>query len=143
VVFLPQQPYVGAGRLRELLWHKDLADEEVRAVLGKVGFDAILERVGGPDVESDWSRVLSLGEQQLLAFARLLLARPRFAFLDEATSALDAVKGRQLYDLLSRTPISYVSVATDPSLGKYHDLVLDLYGNGAWAMTPRERAASA
>jgi putative ATP-binding cassette transporter len=147
VLFLPQQPYLGAGSLRELLLYatreNEISDERILAILHKVGFDSILERVGGLDVERDWSNLLSLGEQQLVAFARLLVASPRFAFVDEATSALDAAKGRQLYDLLWRTSITYVSVATDPALVKYHDMVLDLFGNGTWDTTARERAVSA
>jgi putative ATP-binding cassette transporter len=68
-----------------------------------------------------------------VAFARLLLAAPRFAFLDEATSALDEGAARRLYGILSRTPITYISVAGDPGLRDFHDLVLQLGRDGLWA----------
>src|SRR5262249_4014072 len=96
VLFLPQQPYLRSGSLREQLLdgtgRAGLPDEDLLAALSAVGFEGVLERVGGLDAERDWPSTLSLGEQQQLAFARLLLAAPRFAFLDEATSALGAEK---------------------------------------------------
>ena len=52
------------------------------------------------DIVDDWSRILSLGEQQRIAFARILLYRPEFVFLDEATSALDEDLEGNLYDML-------------------------------------------
>jgi putative ATP-binding cassette transporter len=80
VLFLPQQPYVRHGRLRDQFLYatrKDgLTDQRILAVLRAVGFEAVLGRVGGLDAEGDWANVLSSGEQQQLAFARLLLARP-------------------------------------------------------------------
>jgi putative ATP-binding cassette transporter len=147
VLFLPQQPYLRAGTLREQLLYgtrrAGVPDEEVRAVLSQVGFGKVLERVGGLDAERDWAGALSLGEQQQVAFSRLLLARPRFAFLDEATSALGPEAARRLYEALAATPISYVSVATDAGLADYHDRVLELGANGAWAVEAEPLLASA
>jgi putative ATP-binding cassette transporter len=141
VLFLPQQPYLRSGPLRDQLLYgtrKDsLPDERILAALREVGFDAVLERVGGLDACADWANTLSLGEQQLVAFARLLLARPRFAFLDEATSALDEDVPRRLYEVLAATPISYVSVAGDPALAEYHDAVLELGPGGSWTTSQR------
>jgi putative ATP-binding cassette transporter len=140
LVFLPQQPYLRSGPLRDQFLYgsrkEGLSDERILAVLREVGFEAVLERVGGLDACADWANTLSLGEQQLVALARLLLARPRFAFLDEATSALDEDVARRLYEVLAATPISYVSVAGDPALAEYHDAVLELGPGGSWRTSP-------
>jgi putative ATP-binding cassette transporter len=135
-LFLPQQPYLRSGSLRDQLLYglpgDGLTDEAILAVLRQVDFAAVLERVGGLNAERDWANTLSLGEQQQVAFARLLLARPRFAFLDEPTSALDRETAQRLYALLAATPISYVSVASDSGLEEFHDRGLELSRNGAW-----------
>lgn len=147
VRFLPQRPYLVPGSLRDQLLYAapddGITDERILAVLRKVKFEPILDRMGGLDSERDWPAVLSLGEQQVLAFARLLLAHPRFAFLDEAVSAIDTHRGQFLYDLLSRTPITYISVANDPDLMDYHDVQLELRGQGAWRMVAHQRVVSA
>ena len=72
----------------------------------------LVERVGGLEAEAEWSHVLSLGEQQRVAFLRLLLHSPRLAFLDEATGALDSATEAALYTALRRYCTSYVSVGT-------------------------------
>jgi putative ATP-binding cassette transporter len=147
VVFLPQQPYLRPGPLRDQLCYGTrqgaVSDERLLEVLREVGFEAVLERVGGLDAEADWANTLSLGEQQLLTFARLLIARPRFAFLDEPTSALDPGAARHLFEILSATPITFVTVASDPALAEHHDQVLELGGNGAWATQGAALAATA
>jgi putative ATP-binding cassette transporter len=136
VMFLPQQPYLRSGTLREQLLYgtrrERIPDHRILAVLRRIGFAAALERVGGLDADRDWPGVLALGEQQQVAAARLLLASPSFAFLDEPTSALDEDRARQLYELLYDSPISYVSVGSDPRLREYHDRVIELGANGAW-----------
>jgi vitamin B12/bleomycin/antimicrobial peptide transport system ATP-binding/permease protein len=70
-----------------------------------------------------------------VALARLLLVHPRYAFLDEPVSALDPGRGRALYELLARSPITYISTAGDLSLLEYHDDLLELRPNGAWRLT--------
>ncbi|HEY9787802.1 MAG TPA: ATP-binding cassette domain-containing protein [Candidatus Obscuribacterales bacterium] len=86
------------------------------------------------DAELDWSDYLSLGEQQRLAFARLLLAHPKYAVLDEATSALDEQHEAALYKLLRQLNTSFVSVGHRSSLIRYHDSVLELKGNSTWTV---------
>jgi putative ATP-binding cassette transporter len=142
-MFLPQQPYLRSGTLREELLYGvsrpgGISDDRLLAVLGQVGFEEVLERVGGLDAERDWASTLSLGEQQQVAFARLLLARPRFAFLDEATRALDRETACRLYAALAATPITYVSVSSDdPTLEEFHDRTLELGGDGTWTVEAR------
>jgi putative ATP-binding cassette transporter len=141
IVFLPSQPFLEPGTLRDQLLaaagRDDVTDEQMREVLVRVGFEPALKRAGGLCAEGDWPSVLSLSEQQLLAFAGLLLANPRFAFLDEATSAVDPAAGRELYRLLRETSTTYVSVATDPALLEHHDLLLEIAGGGVWQVVPR------
>ena len=78
--------------------------------------------------------MLSLGEQQLLAFARLLLCSPRFLVLDEATSALDGAAEQLLYGQLLRRRMGLISVGHRPSLRLYHDRLLELDGRGDWRL---------
>ena len=84
------------------------------------------------DAENNWEEMLSQGEQQRLAFARLLLTKPRFAILDEATSALDVDNEKALYNILSQLAITYISVGHRPTLKAYHDRILFIQGDGGW-----------
>jgi putative ATP-binding cassette transporter len=90
------------------------------------------QRFGGLDAVLDWAKVLSIGEQQRLAFARVLRARPLFAMLDEATSALDCANESILYTQLASTRITPVSVSHRPGLLPFHGQVLELPGDGTW-----------
>ncbi len=140
ITFLPQEPYFEPGLLRDQLGEAarrpGVTEEHIRDVLLRVGFEPVLKRVGGLDAEGDWPSILSRREQQLLAFAGLLLARPRYAFLDEATSAVDPAWGRELYSLLRETNITYLSVASDPLLAESHDLLLEISAGGVWQVAP-------
>ena len=82
----------------------------------------------------NWSDVLSIGEQQRIAFARLLIAKPQYAILDEATSALDVTNEGHLYEQLVNSGITYISVGHRPTLEKYHHLVLEILENGEWRL---------
>ncbi|ELR98275.1 ABC transporter ATP-binding protein/permease [Gloeocapsa sp. PCC 73106] len=136
ILFLPQRPYMILGPLRQQLLYPrlslDCADEELLKVLKRVNLANLVTRFNGLDAIADWSNVLSLGEQQRLAFARLLLNQPRYAILDEATSALDEKNEALLYQHLQETAITFVSVGHRLSLLKYHHQVLELIGNGEW-----------
>jgi putative ATP-binding cassette transporter len=140
IQFLPERPYMVPGTLRDQLFttYKDkVPDERVLRVLNEVRLEALVGRVGGLDVEHDWRTTLSLGEQQLIAFARLLLAEPEFAFLDEAASALSERQRADLYQLLARTGITYVSVGDcQSSLLESHDTLLELHSDGTWTAGP-------
>jgi putative ATP-binding cassette transporter len=88
-------------------------------------------RFDGLDAELDWAKVLSVGEQQRVAFARVLLSAPRYAILDEATSALDIANEDSLYRQLAASGTTLISVGHRPSILKYHPQVLELTGNAA------------
>jgi ABC-type uncharacterized transport system fused permease/ATPase subunit len=139
-LFLPQQPYLRRGPLRDQFLHgireEGVKDDRILAALEEVGFADLLGRLGGLCAQQDWATVLSAGEQQLVAFARLLLAAPPFAFLDEATSALDEQWACRLYASLSRTPTTYITVSSNPALRGYHDTVLEFGKGGTWTAEP-------
>jgi putative ATP-binding cassette transporter len=139
VLFLPQRPYMILGSLRDQLTYpraSGLNDEQLREALTAVNLANLPERFGGLDVEMHWADVLSPGEQQRLAFARLLLNRPRYAFLDEATSALDAANERLMYELLSKHHIPFLSAGHRQSLLKFHRNVLQLSPGDSWKVEP-------
>jgi len=142
MLFLPQRPYMVIGSLREQLLYphteKTVDDEALNRALEKVNLRDLPERVGGLDAELDWGQLLSLGEQQRLAFARLLLTEPRYALLDEATSALDEANEAKLYNELQKTGATYISVGHRSSLLLFHQQVLNLRGNGEWTSSRRD-----
>lgn len=140
IMFLPQQPYMLPGTLRGQLMYpnkdRQVTDAELLDLLKRVNLPDMAERFGGLDAELDWEKVLSIGEQQRLAFARVLLTRPRFAILDEATSALDAANEGHLYQQLLRTDTTLVSVGHRAAILQYHRQVLELTGEGQWQAQP-------
>jgi len=147
MLFLPQRPYMILGTLRSQLLYpntsREVSDSELQQVLEQVNLGDLPDRLGGFDAELDWGDVLSLGEQQRLAFARLLLTRPRYAILDEATSALDLKNEGNLYNQLKAASTVYVSVGHRSSLVHYHDHVLELTGDRQWRIiTAAEYAQS-
>jgi putative ATP-binding cassette transporter len=140
LLFIPQKPYMLLGSLREQLCYPQpvdrFSDEQLRHVLEQVRLAELVLRYPDLSITQDWPRLLSLGEQQRLAFARLLLAAPRFVVLDEATSALDVPTERLLYALLAERDTALVSVGHRPTLLGFHDTVLELDGYGGWRLIP-------
>ena len=140
LLFIPQKPYMILGSLREQLCYPAdedrFSDDQLKAVLEEVRLHQIVERYPDLDVKQDWPRILSLGEQQRLAFGRLLLNAPRFVVLDEATSALDVKIEKHLYKLLEDRDLAVISVGHRSTLIDFHDSVLELLGNGKWRLIP-------
>ncbi len=140
--FLPQRPYMIIGTLRsQLLYPSDkqnVTEDELNEVLKTVNLADLGERFGGLEVEADWGKILSLGEQQRVAFARVLLAKPRYVILDEATSALDSKNEEALYQLLHASGTTLVSVSHRLNIRQYHKHVLELGGDGTWRVSPAE-----
>jgi putative ATP-binding cassette transporter len=128
-LFLPQRPYLPLGTLRDAVLypreHAGLPEARLAAVLREVGLPELVAEL---DSVQNWSYRLSLGEQQRLAFARILLIQPSLVFLDEATSALDEEGEAELYRLLRSVPWhpTIVSVGHRATLRAFHDSVLDL-----------------
>ena len=142
MLFLPQKPYMILGTLRQQLLYpqtdSSVPDRQLEQVLEEVNLGDLSEKVGGLDVELSWSDVLSLGEQQRLAFARLLLTKPSYAILDEATSALDVQNEKRLYQMLQQSDTTVVSVGHRPSLLRYHEKVLQLKSQSKWSVSSVE-----
>jgi putative ATP-binding cassette transporter len=145
MMFLPQRPHVSIGTLREQLLYtprtQKPTDQELFEALRALNFESVVERVGGLDEEHDWSHLLSAGELQLLAAARLLAARPAFAFLDEATQALRPEAAARVYRALAASPITYISIGDPNLLLPYHDFTLHLGTDGSWDMAPSKLPA--
>jgi putative ATP-binding cassette transporter len=130
-------PYVPLGDLRAVVSYPceegTLTDAELRHTLERVALPHLVARL---DEVQDWAKVLSPGEQQRIAFARVLLARPEAVFLDEATSALDEGLEFALYQLL-RTELPecvVVSVSHRRTVEQHHDQLLELLGAGKWEL---------
>jgi vitamin B12/bleomycin/antimicrobial peptide transport system ATP-binding/permease protein len=142
-MFLPQRPYLPLGTLRDALAYpapaKDFTDDAMVAALRRCGLEACSERL---DDEERWDRVLSLGEQQRLAFARALLHKPRWLFLDEATAALDEENQDAMMELLREElpDTAVVSIGHRPGLDRHHDrvLVLEPSPEGAVLTAPEQ-----
>jgi vitamin B12/bleomycin/antimicrobial peptide transport system ATP-binding/permease protein len=123
-LFLSQRPYLPLGSLRDALCYPqvstDVEDARVRSALADVGLDRLAPRL---DDIADWSHILSLGEQQRIAFARVLVTAPKLLVLDEATSGLDAPAERHMYELVrERLPDAIVlSVGHRDTLEALHD----------------------
>jgi len=172
VYFLPQRPYCALGTLRDQLLYpsmeeaeeddypeghrlsrshflrNSLTDDDLLSICEQIDLSDLPERAGdgdpikGLNTVIDWSNTLSLGEQQRLAFGRLLVNQPLFVILDEATSALDMAGEAKMYALLQKMGqknsvgnngltqpgLTYVSVGHRPSLTTYHSTKLRLNG---------------
>ncbi len=136
-MFLSQVPYLPLGDLRAVLSYPDLeadiADEQLVTALEDVALGHLCGRL---NETQDWSKTLSPGEQQRIAFARVLLHRPKVIFLDESTSALDPGNEYALYRLVTtRLPNSIlVSVTHRDAIRQHHDYHLHLIGDGGWTL---------
>jgi len=151
VLFLPQRPYMTLGSLRENAAYPatpasvanpgGVTDEAILRVLQAVNLGSLAERAGGLGARGErLAGVLSLGEQQRLAFARVVLSGRRVVCLDESTSALDVENEARMYGLLADAGVTVVSVGNRPTLFRHHDTVLRLEGGGEWSV---EEAATA
>ena len=138
VIFVPQKPYVFSGSLREQLLYPDvdldLSQERMYSLLDSVSLSSIHQTIDSSEALIDWPKVLSVGEQQRIAFARVLLAKAKFVLLDESTSALDIPTEREVYQLLRHAGSGYVSVGHRSSLLPFHDSVLELDREGGWTL---------
>jgi vitamin B12/bleomycin/antimicrobial peptide transport system ATP-binding/permease protein len=130
MLFLPQKPYMVLGTLRDQLLYPNMNlkvdDLQLQQVLIQVNLPDLAQRHSGFNSEQNWAEVLSLGEQQRLIFARLLINKPSYAILDEATSALDAKNEQLLYQQLQTSGMTFLSVGHRESLSNYHHSILEL-----------------
>jgi putative ATP-binding cassette transporter len=146
IYFVAERPYLPPGSLREALLRTgreiDHADERLLEVLASLGLDAVVDRVGGLDVERDWDDLLALGEQQLVVIARLVLAQPRFGVLHRIDTTLSPEQVSRTLRLLSAASITPIVFGDRDGL-RHYDAVLHLHGDGSWTFdrAARERSA--
>ncbi len=139
-LFLSQRPYLPLGDLRTAIAYPADAqpqdDARMQQALHQVNLGHLAERLSGT---YDWSQVLSIGEQQRLAFARVLFNRPQVVFLDESTSAMDEGLEHTLYALLrNQLPDTLlVSIGHRSTLASFHTHRLEVDGQGGWTFQPQ------
>ncbi len=128
LMFIPQKPYLPLGSLREALLYpgnKPVNDEVLVNLMEECQIGYLKDKL---DIVADWSHVLSVGEQQRLAYVRAHIQEPVWLFLDEATSALDEETEAKMYSLIGErlANTTIVSIGHRSTLNKYHKLVLQL-----------------
>jgi len=145
--YVPQRPYMTIGTLRDQVIYPDTIgnmkrkgynDEHLKDFLDKVHLGYILEREGGWDSVQDWIDVLSGGEKQRIAMARLFYHKPQFAILDECTSAVSVDVEGFMYTHCKEVGITLFTVSHRKSLWKYHEYVLYMDGRGTFEFKPIE-----
>jgi putative ATP-binding cassette transporter len=138
IYFVPKEPLRVRCTIRSLLAvttpDRRLSDAEIETVLEKVGLASLASRLGGLDADVHGPSLLSPAELQLLVIARVLLATPRFVFLDRIGGDLSRDQVALVYRLLDESSISCLSIGDDGALGRYHAMILELNGDGAWTV---------
>jgi putative ATP-binding cassette transporter len=144
ILFVPERPYLPPGSLRDVLVRagKEVTNEAIEATLKSLGVESLIARSGGCETEQDWDNVLSLREQQLLAIASVLLARPRFVFLDRIMTTLTPEDGERGLTVLQAESMGCVAFGATNGITSHFDAVLHIDANGKWAWLARneERA---
>ncbi len=136
-LFLSQKPYLPEGHLIDVLYYPfhapDNAREEVIKVLELVNLGHLVHRI---DEVNNWMHILSLGEQQRVAFGRMLLTKPDVVFLDEATSAMDEGLEYYMYQLIREhlPDMRLISVGHRSTLLTHHSHILNLSADATWSM---------
>lgn len=140
VKFVSERPYLPPLTLREVLLPSrpvaPVTDEDVAGALRAFGLEPLVERIGGLNAHQDWRSALSLGEQQGLVFARILLARPDFVFLDRISTVFELDQVRTILRILSERSVTWITIGQFDGILDFHDAVLELNDDGSWQWKP-------
>jgi len=143
--YVPQRPYMTLGTLRDQIIYPDTLkdmqmkgykDEDLNDYLDQVQMTEILRSNGGWDAVEDWMDVLSGGEKQRVAMARLFYHKPQFAILDECTSAVSVDVEGFMYEKCRQLGITLFTVSHRKSLWKHHEFYLYMDGRGSYTYKP-------
>ncbi|CAF2958243.1 unnamed protein product [Rotaria sp. Silwood2] len=149
--YIPQKPYMTIGTLRDQIIYPDsqgdmrrkgIKDENLNELLDKVQLTYLVQREGGFDGVQDWMDVLSGGEKQRIAMARLFYHKPQFAILDECTSAVSVDVEGFMYEYCRTAGITLFTVSHRKSLWKYHEYCLYMDGRGSYSFKPIDEHTS-
>ncbi|XP_062412578.1 ATP-binding cassette sub-family D member 3-like isoform X1 [Sardina pilchardus] len=143
--YVPQRPYMTLGTLRDQVIYPDtverqrqkgISDQVLKEFLAAVQLEHILQREGGWDTQQDWMDILSGGEKQRMAMARLFYHKPQFAILDECTSAVSVDVEDYIYTHCKNVGITLFTVSHRKSLWKHHRYYLHIDGRGGYEFKP-------
>lgn len=138
MMFLPERPYLTKCTLREALVQPKKAnstpDSELLDILRRLQLEAVIEEAGGLDMDHDWANVIGISEQARLLVARIVLARPAFAFLDRLSTAMDKLHAQEVLKLLSEQNIAYMVLGTSDDQTNDFDTVLNIAMDGSWSL---------
>ncbi|MCE9520587.1 MAG: ABC transporter ATP-binding protein/permease [Verrucomicrobia bacterium] len=139
LAFLTEQPYIPTSTLRELLLPPgadgEITNEAILDILEEVGLGPAVTKHDGFEAPRNWHDVLSLEEQQLMALARAVLARPDYAFFDHLDSALSDSQQKRILQLMAGRGITCVSFGDGQPDPSCHDAALELHEDGSWTWT--------
>jgi ATP-binding cassette, subfamily D (ALD), peroxisomal long-chain fatty acid import protein len=162
IFYIPQRPYLSKGTLRQQILYPDtlldmrarhVTDEDLAGILKRLGLqhllrvqnvkhgeaaNGLIESTGETkpsvalDAEAEWTSILSMGDQQRIAAARLFYHKPKYAILDECTSSLTAEVEKTIYTEAKRLDITLMTVSHRRSLWRYHGWILQFDGQGSY-----------
>jgi putative ATP-binding cassette transporter len=141
IAFLPEQPYLPPSTLHELLVPGNRqhhpTNEDLTKILHELGLGPALTKHDGLESPRNWHDLLSLGDQQLMAVARLIISGARFAFLDRLDSALTNDTLARVLSLLAERGVTCVSFGDGPPDRQQHDSSLEIHEDGSWEWTEK------